>query len=295
MDWKTAFRAGVSGIRQQPALTIGLYALGLVFSLMLVLPLGLALERATAHAVVPLDLRELTLGQWWALLRAIAAEVTLTQLLLFLLVPLHGLIRSIALTGVAAALRPGDLQGFWTGVGRYGSRGLLVALAFLTLALVWLVGLVFASGLLALIFPGEVALVWTQLVLVPLLFVAGLAALDLAQDYARASVVLEDAAPLEAVGVGLRFPRRHRSALVLYLVWFALAAGLWLLPFVFDVVLRTSVLGLLIVQQLALFARTAATVGWIGSSVRFYADALDRDRLWLAADAPPETPGVATA
>ena len=297
--WKRHFRRGLSGARHHLGLTVGLYALGLAFSAAIVLPLGLALERATAQAALPLDLRMVDAATWWSLLQTVAEGMGRTVLLALLLVPVHHLLRSLALTGAAAALRPGYAAGFWTGVGRWGGRGLLVALAFLGLAVVWLATMVFLSGVLALLFPGEVGLFWTQLVFVPALTLTVLAILDLMHDYARAAVVVDDAPASTAIGTGVRFARLHGAAARLYLVWFGLALGLWLLPFAIDTGLRTAsaagILTLFVLQQAALFARSATTVGWVGSSVSLYAEASEDEHLrYLAAesdDVPvPEPP-----
>ncbi len=292
--WKRHFRRGLSGARHQPGLSIGLYALSLVFSALIVLPLGLALERATEYAALPLDLRAVDAVTWWSLLQATAERTGLTVLLAFVLVPVHGLVRAVALTGMAAALCPGSASGFWVGVGRWGWRGLLVALFFAFAALLALAALVLLSGVLGLVFEGEVGIFWTQLVLVPALCVTALAVLDLMHEYARAALVVEDAAPGKAIRAGLRFPPRHGAAVRLYLVWFVLGLGLWLLPFAIDAGLRSaSVAGIAVLfalQQAALFARSAVSVGWVGSSVGLYAEAREDERfLRLAA----ETDGAA--
>ncbi len=287
MDWKTAFYAGIAGLRRRPGLALGLYALGLAFALVVVLPVGHAFGRVTAYAALPRDLSQLTAGLWWAILKAVGKEAGLTLLLALVLVPVHGLVRAAVLAGAAAALRPGDLLGFWAGVGRYGLRGVGLALIFLGLALAWTAAVAALSAVLALLFSGETGTFWTQFVLVPTLFVAGLAVLDLWGDYARAALVVDDAPVGRALRRGISFPHRNGTATPLYLAWFGLALALWLLPFAIDSALVASVWMLLVLQQLALFARAATGVGWVGSSVALYADAADRARIWLA-DAPPE-------
>ncbi len=290
MEWRTHFRTGFTLIRRYPWLTVGLYALGLGFSVVVLMPLAVAVERATADTALPLDLREVTLGSWWAVLRESSESLGRTLLLGFLLVPLHGLVRALLLVGTAAALQPGRPCGFWEGVGRYGARGLGLALLLLAASLLWLVAVVSFSSLLALAFSGERALFWTQLVLVPVLLIAGLAFIDLAHDYARAALVVGDEAVGRAVRIGWRFPFHSQHARRLYLAWFGLAVGLWLLPFVLDAGLRIAtpraIMGLFALQQVALLARAGVTTGWVGSSVRLYADITDREQ--LAADKPGE-------
>ncbi len=286
MDATPYFRAGLSGLRRHAGLVLGLYAFALAMAVAIVFPLHLAFERATASALLPLDLRGVTLSEWWALLQATSGNLGLTLLLAFALVPLHGAVRSVLLAGAAAALRPADLHGFWTGVGRYGLRGLGLAVVFALLAALAFGAVSLASVLLGVFFSGERGVFWTQFVVVPTLLVAVLAVLDLMHDYARAALVVEDLPVGKAIRRGAQFPFKNGVASRLYVIWFALTLGLWLLPFAFDAGLRAAsfagVAVLFALQQTVLFLRAAATVGWVGSSVRLYSDALDRERVWIA-------------
>src|SRR5690606_22647996 len=118
------------------------------------------------------------------------------------------------------------------------------------------IGIGVAFGVLNAVWEGEVGFFWVNLVIVPTLLISVLAVLDLMHDYSRIALVVDEQTVTEAFGTGLRWPLRHRQASWLYLLWFAVATLLWLLPLGLDMMVEqvssVGIWGLFLIQQLAL-------------------------------------------
>jgi hypothetical protein len=100
-----------------------------------------------------------------------------------------------------------------------------------------------------------------------------IAQLDVMHDYARIHLVTRGGIWRSLIE-GSIWPLKRLSALVMYDLWYFVAAVLWVLPFALDLALPkvtiAGMIGAFLLQQVAIFARTAVSVGWIGSEVFYF-------------------------
>ena len=87
--------------------------------------------------------------------------------------------------------------------------------------------------------------------------------------------------------------------MILYDFWFVLAMLLWLLPFWLDYTMPKTTIGgilaALVLQQIAILARTGVSVAWLGSEVSYFEanatfEEATPDSLDEAEDATGDTP-----
>jgi hypothetical protein len=147
-----------------------------------------------------------------------------------------------------------------------------MALAFMLVATValgflWIVLMALIRG------SGEVGSFWLSLVVGPLLTAMTIAQLDVMHDYARIHLVTRGGIWRSLIE-GSIWPLKRLSALVMYDLWYFVAAVLWVLPFALDLALPkitiAGMIGAFLLQQVAILARTALSVGWIGSEVYYF-------------------------
>lgn len=309
----STFSAGINVLRKRPGLAVLLYGLDLALAFVLSLSVLLLINDEMAQSGFAEEFaRQFDFALWMDLNESIgdAAGAILAQLVW--IVPLWLLWKAVAQVGLVHALRGDAIRPFWDGVGRYGTRAVLLALLYLLLLVVAAIGVGVVFGVLNAVWGGEVGFFWVNLVIVPTLFISVLAVLDLMHDYSRIALVVDEQTVTEAFGTGLRWPLRHGQASWLYLLWFAVAALLWLLPLGLDMMVEqvssAGIWGLFLIQQLALLARSAATVGWIGSETALYETirlremplyAEETEAVPLAYEPPPapdaDDPGLAVA
>jgi hypothetical protein len=268
----SSLSAGFRALRARPGLVVLLFAFNLVLAFVLAVPIGAVLGSALEGTGFDADLAErldivlLTdiLVQHGSLFRILAAQ-------LFWIVPVVLAWKAAFGVGLVHALRDDGTGSFWTGVGRYFGRSFGLALLYLVpVGFVLFVCVLAGLGLDAI--SGEVGTVRTWTVVVPAFVAIGLAKMDLFQDYGRIAIVVEDRGVFAAFVDGVRFTLRHWSAFLLYLLWLLPAALLWLFPTVLEAALGAS-LGVFLLQQILMFLRAGATVGWIGSEVAFFESA----------------------
>lgn len=284
--------AGLTAVRRRAGLVVLLYVVNLGLAFVLAWPLYGALRRIVGPTGFGPELAAgFDFGRWAEILGELDEVFALLGLNLLWMVPLYLLWQAAAMVGLVHALRGMQVRSFWQGVGRYTLRAVLLGLLFgvaLAVGVVLVLAIVFA---LSVLWPGEVGAFWINLVLTPTLLIGLAAALDLMHDYARIALVIEDQPVGRATATGFSWPGRHRTTTALYLVWFAGAALLWLLPFVLDGAFAAgtapTIWVLFLVQQVVLLLRAAVTVGWIGSETFFYETVRLREAPLLA-EAPAE-------
>jgi hypothetical protein len=202
-----------------------------------------------------------------------SATGTLLQQLVWV-IPLWMFWKAVAHAGLVHALRGDAVRPFWQGVGRYAGRAVLLALLYLLALVVVAVVVGVVAVVLNLAWSGEVGAFWSNFVLVPTLLITLLAVLDLMHDYSRIALVVDEKKVLKAFATGVAWPVRHGQASWLYWLWFLPGLVLVLLPVWLDMsfVAATTlgIWGLFMLQQVVLLARSAVTVGWIGSETAFY-------------------------
>lgn len=290
-------KAGLVALRQRPGLVFLLYGVNLAIAFVLAVPLYSALSGITGETGFGPELAAGFDAVLWAdilekagpVFRALGAQ-------LFWMAPLYLVWKVAAGVGLAHALR-GRGRSFWQGVGRYTGHGLLLALGFVPLLLGLGLALVLLGVLAGILWEGEVGTFWWNVVLLPALLVGGLALLDLMHDYARIALVVDDRPVRSAFKTGVRWPFRHRAALVVYGFWFVVAALLLAAPVLPDLstaaATAASVGLLFLLQQLFLMLRAATTVAWIGSEVALYEVVRYYEAPLIAADDSTGAPGAA--
>ena len=292
-----AIRAGFTGIARRPSLVVLLYAVNGLLAFVLSVPIYNALADVVGPTGFGPDLaRAFDVVVWADVMEQAGTTLGAVAVQLLWIVPLYLLWKVAASVGLIHALMGSRVRSFWQGVGRYTGRALLLALLYgLLLAGMGLLvaGLV---ALLDLVWDGEVASFWIYGVIAPTLLITALSILDLMQDYGRIALVVEERPVRSAWKAGVVWPFRHSKASLLYIVWFALSALLLALPTLLDMSFTAATAGTIWLlfgfQQLALLARAAATVGWIGSEVAFFEDVRWRQMPLIAGEAPLAGPDV---
>ncbi len=265
-----SFRAGLSALKKRPGLVVLTYAVNLCVAFILALPIYMALSDVVGPSGFGSDLvRQFDVVLWADIMDKASIALSALWAQLFWMIPLYLVWKAGLSVGLIHALRDGGVRSFWAGVGRYAARGVGLGLLYGLIVLVWLGGIILLSVGLAVVWNGEVGAFWIFFVLAPVLIVLGLAFIDLLHDYGRIALVLEEKKIARAFRTGLTWPFKHRSAFPLYGAWFLLAAVALAMPTLLDINLR-GIWGLFFLQQIFLFLRAAATVGWFGSEVALF-------------------------
>jgi hypothetical protein len=280
------FQAGLAALRRRPGLALLLFAMQLALAFILTLPLYFTLNEIVGPTGFSDDLaRQFDIVLWFDIMEKVEPMLggLLWQVLLagVLLLVWH----AASGVGLVHALRAGGGRSFWQGVGRFTGPGLLLALLFLLLAFAWLIPVGVVNAAVKAVWAGTVGEWWTNNVLTPTLFIAGIAVLDLMHDYARAALVIDEAPVGRAWRTGIGWPFRHGVASWLYLAWFVPGLGLWLLPTVVDLSFAAAWVPFL-VQQGCLLARAFVTVGWVGSAVSLFEEVRLQEMPLIASAAP---------
>ncbi len=271
----SSFSAGINALRKRPGLAVLLYVLDL--ALAFVLSLGVLLlinEEVAQSGFAPDFAAQFDFTVWMDFSEQVGDAFFPIVGQLLWVIPLWLMWKAVAHVGLVHALRGDAIRPFWDGVGRFGLRAMLLALMYVVMLVMAVVGLGLVIWILNQLWGGEVGIFWVNFVLAPILVVSVFAVLDLMHDYSRIALVVDEQAVRDAFGTGIRWAFQHGQASWLYLLWFVVAAVLWLLPFGFDfAATEATALGmwvLFLVQQAAMLGRSAATVGWIGSETAFY-------------------------
>jgi hypothetical protein len=270
-----SFSAGLRAIRKRPGLAVLLFALDLALAFILSLAAAAIIGGELAPTGFSEALaREFDLVLWADLSDEFGAALgTILQQLVWV-IPLWIIWKAIAHAGLVHALRGDAVRPFWQGVGRYAGRAVLLALLYVLA----LVGVAVVVGVVAVVlnlaWSGEVAAFWSNFVLVPTLLITLLAVLDLMHDYSRIALVVDERKVVKAFTTGITWPFRYGQASWLYWMWFLPGLVLVLLPVWLDMAFVAATAlgmwGLFLLQQVVLLARSAVTVGWIGSETALY-------------------------
>ncbi len=286
---KPSLTAGLAGLRRRPGLVVLLYAMNLVIALVLAIPVAVILGNTVGPTGFGEDLaRGFDIVLWADIFDEAGAALGALFLHLFWMIPVYLIWKAAAGVGLIHALRGDQIRSFWQGVGRYTGKGVLLGIAFLVLTGIGVVVALGVALMLGAVWSGAVGAFWVNAVIAPTLIISVLAVLDLMHDYARAALVVGEEKVMTALGTGIVWPFRHGQASLLYLIWFAPAALLLLLPTVLDANMTAAtggtIWGLFITQQVFMLLRAAVTVGWFGSETAFYETIWLREQPLIAED-----------
>ena len=289
---KQSFTDGLRRLRRHQGLVVLLYAMNLVIALVLSIPVAITLGTAVGPTGFGADLAAgFDIVLWADLIEEVGETLGGLQMQLLWMIPLYLVWKAAAGVGLVHALRGDGSRSFWQGVGRYAGRGVWLGLGFLAITLMSIVGVSILGLVLASSWTGEVGSFWVNFVIIPTLLISVLAVLDLMHDYARLALVIDEQPVLTALGTGLRWPLKHGQASWLYLLWFAPAAVLLLLPTVLDMNVAAAtggaIWGLFLAQQALLLARAGVTVGWLGSETALYETIRLREMPLIASSPEP--------
>lgn len=262
------FRSGIRIARQHPWLAVFIFLVHAMLGWVIATPIGSGLSAAFASSgIEALDVELLAdiLEMAGGALATVFGLIGIAFVLLFLWSSAVGV-------GVVEAIRSGGGRSFWRGIEIFYWRSLGLTAVFALTAAVWTAGIVFAGIMFFTALSGEVVIFWTVFVAVPTVWLAGLAAMDLALDYARIALVQRDLSPFSAVGEGIRFGLGRLSSHVVYLLWYLPSLILLVLPTPIETVLGAS-FGVFLLQQLVLLGRAWVGIAWMGSQVTHYESA----------------------
>lgn len=281
---------GIRQTRRRWPLIALVYLMNLLPAFVLAAPVYALLADTVGGTGFGADLAEgFDLVLWSDVMAELRPGLSAATAQLLWIVPLYMLWKTAAYAGLIHALSI-DGRSFWTGVGRYTLRALLLALAFL-LAVVTLI--VLAAGVVFIIsrfWRGEDSIIWLNLVVLPTLLLGGLGVLAWMHDFARIGLVLEDQRVRDAWRTGTRWPRRYGRSIWIFGGWLGIAGLLAFLPTLLDLETAAATVpgiwALFVGQQLFLVLRASATVGWVAGETAFFQMVRDRDRPLIAAEAP---------
>ncbi|MCB0720335.1 MAG: hypothetical protein KDD65_17945 [Bacteroidetes bacterium] len=276
--------AGIAIAKQKPGLALLLYLVNGLVSLVVAMPAFFALQRALGDSGWGKDLAgSFNLPVWtdiWNVLfqadadGGVAPEIKILTTLLFFAIPLMWLWKALASVGVVNAVRDNGMRGFWSGVGRYGGRAILLALPWFLISLIAVAGVGFAMSLIASTIRTEKAVYWSFTIGMPVLSILVLALLDLMHDYGRIGIVAREEKASKAFFNGISMPFRNPGALAVYAIWFFAGLVLLVLPGFLDTWMTSGtwigLIALIVLQQLLMVLRSGVTVGWFGSEVAYF-------------------------
>ncbi len=262
-----ALHYGLDCIRRRAPLAVLIFAANLFLALIVSVSLFAALNAAVSGSGFSEELAQgFDLTLWADILEAHPEITTTIAWQLLYIVPLYLIWNTLLLTGLGHALARGGHGSFWQGVARHGFRAALLGLMYGAIAVLLVIGIGILVALAATVGPGEAGVYYAVTVLLPLLLVLALALVDMMQDFARLDLILGGKTVTRAWLGGFAWPFRSGTANGVYILWMLGSGLIILLAAALDLGMGGVFMAFLL-QQVMMFARAAATVGWIGSEV----------------------------
>lgn len=281
---------GAQLLRDRPGLAVLLYVVNFGIALVIAVPLyGAFVEHVGSTGFGAEMMRSFDLMLWVEAIDLVSDGFQMMAIQLLWALPLYVLWRTAARMGVIYALHQGGIWPFWRGVGYYTGKGILLSLIFLPIkamaaAIAMLIGVALGS-----LWTGEVGAFWSFGVVMPFLIVSALAVVDLFHRYACIAVVVRHDNVGRAFSAGLSWPIKYGAASYVYLAWFVITALILLITMALNGMLHVGVEAItfgFLLQQISMFTRAAASVGWTGSEVSLF-ERTHISELPLIADALP--------
>ncbi|MBT8399814.1 MAG: hypothetical protein KJO98_05000 [Rhodothermia bacterium] len=267
---RQSYRDGWRGLRKRPGLAALLYAVVLVGSVAISIPLYVILDGSSSstgfgpYLVARFDMILIT-----EIMQESSSAVLATVAMLAWLAPVVFIWKVASSVGTIHALTLGAMRSFWDGVGRFTGPGLLLSILNLGVFLVWLVLVIFIAAAVAALLPVGAAIEIPVAVAVGLVVIGG-GLVGLMQDFARINLICEGRGVIAAWLEGIRFPLRHREVFALYGFWWLAAGALSGLLLGLHVSWASTIEAawlLFLGHQALLVVRAAGTVAWTGSAV----------------------------
>jgi len=265
---------GWSASIKRPGLAGLLYAGNLVLGVILAIPVFMAFSQAVSETgFSPEMAEEFDIALWADMLGETGPVLGSMLSQLFWVLPVLYLWKVGSSVGIVYALSEDGERSFWTGLGQFGGKALLLGLPFVVLGALVTLGVVVVLVLLSVFLSGEVLLFWLRLVAGPVVLVLALAVIDMMHDFARLELVLRGRGVLESWSSGIGWFFRSGTAQAIYLGWFVIGLFALFLPFWADMAMGGLLLAFLL-QQALLYVRSLITVGWLGSEALFFQDVM---------------------
>ncbi len=266
--------AGAGLIRERIGLVTLLYVFDVVIALLLAIPIYNAVVEHVGYSGFGADLiREFDLVLWRDIIDLMTDVLQGVGIQLLLVIPIYWIWKTASRMGVIYALHQGAIWPFWRGVGYYTAKGLILGFVFLPVKIIGAGLAVMIGAGFSNIWGGEVGAFWTIGVITPFLVISVWAMIDLFQRYARISIVVRHDTIGNALAAGFSWPFKYGAASYVYLVWFMIVGFVFVITQVLNATLHIGISAIMLgffIQQVSLFTRTAAEVGWIGSEVDLF-------------------------
>lgn len=268
---------GWSASVKRPGLAGLLFAGNLILGIILAIPILMAFSQAVSDTGFSPELAEEFDIALWADILEESGPVFQTMLAqLFWVLPVLYLWKVGAGAGIVYALGGDRERSFWTGLGKYAGKSLLLGLPFVAMAGLVILGVLLITALISVVVSGEVVLFWLRLIAVPILLILALAVLDMMHDFARLELILRNRGVWESWSSGIGWFFRSGTAQGIYLVWFVIGLFALVLPFWADMAIGGLFLAFLL-QQALLYVRSLVSVGWLGSEVFFFQEVMPQE------------------
>lgn len=266
--------AGAGLIRERIGLVVLLYVFDITIALLLAIPIYNAVVEHVGYSGFGADLIQgFDLVLWRDIIDAMTDVLQGVGIQLLLVIPIYWIWKTASRMGVIYALHQGAIWPFWRGVGYYTAKGLILGIVFLPVKIIGAgLAIVIGAGL-SNIWVGSVGAFWTIGVITPILVISVLSMIDLFQRYARISIVVRHDTIWNALSAGFSWPFKYGAASYVYLLWFMIVAFVFIITQVLNATLHVGISAILVgflIQQISLFTRSAAEVGWIGSEVDLF-------------------------
>ncbi|RMF51730.1 MAG: hypothetical protein D6746_17370, partial [Bacteroidetes bacterium] len=162
--------AGLTAVQRRPGLVALTYGVNLVLAFILAVPVYVVLADVVGPTGFGDDLvRHFDIVLWADILEKAGPLLAALWSQLLWMIPLYVVWKVLLSAGLFHALRDGAVRPFWTGVGRYGGRALLVSAIYGVLGLVWAGFSALVAAGIVLGWGGEVGAFWGGFVVGPAL------------------------------------------------------------------------------------------------------------------------------
>ena len=269
---ESSLAEGAAMIWKRKGLVFLLYSINVLVALVIALPIFTVLYTEVGITGFGVDLIEaFDLILWREILAEMGAIFDTLSIQILVLIPLYWLWKTASQVGLIYALHNGAIWPFWRGVFYYLLPALGLGLLYLPLKVLWIALMIWSARFFHVLWPGAVGGFWVWGVLIPILILSGLAVLEIYQRYGRMALVIKHDTLWNAIGTGIHWAGKYKKiAGPLFLTWYGIALVIWMVSMMLNAELHVGfepvILGF-IIQQVSMIARSAVSVGWVGSEV----------------------------
>lgn len=272
MTTLAAMKHGVAQAGQRRGLVLALYLIDLGIALLLAVPIYTALQEVVGPSGYSADLaRAFDEALWWEIFEEVGATFGAVLGRLFWVALVYVFWKALVRVGIVYALHQTGPFAFVRGLLRFGGPALGLMVLFVIPLVAGVIGVTVVAIVVQTALGGEIGIFWAWFVVLPALLITLVVILDLMQDYASISLVVEETNVWEAWKRGIAMPFRHGQTSYLYVAWFGLSLMVFLIPLLLDVFFpahtASGIWARFVAQQAALLVRTGILVAWLGSQL----------------------------